>query len=204
MPEVALFPGTQKKNWRRAPGIHCSCMSGSPGFSEELGNYCDTSPCCMTIHYWFTGVNTSTCSLVRSTKPSRVPSVRLESQEWHWRPNNWWQYSTSIQQGRVCMATDRYGKHTCINLPFVFMPCIHFGKAEVAYHHRGLASYVFTWCSCTLQSYILPNISPCYYLQVQVTYINELYRECSGTARTCANNGYQVLLSGFSSAWERG
>jgi len=22
-----------------------------PRFSEELGNYCDTSPCCTTIHY---------------------------------------------------------------------------------------------------------------------------------------------------------
>ena len=34
-----------------APGIHCSRMRDSPGFSGELGSYCDTSPCCMTVHY---------------------------------------------------------------------------------------------------------------------------------------------------------
>ena len=54
---------------------------------------------------------------------------------------------------------------------------------------------VSTWCSCTLQLYILLNISPCY-LQVQPTYL-ELCRECSRTARTCTNNGYHVLLSNF-------
>ena len=77
------------------PDIHCSCMRGSPGYSGELGNYCDTSPCCMTVHYWIMEVVTCsyTCSLVPSTKLCHVPSVRLESQEWHWRTNNWWQYS---------------------------------------------------------------------------------------------------------------
>ena len=76
-------------------------------------------------------------------------------------------------------------------LPFVFVPHIHFGKAEVAFCHCRLAS-----CSCTLQSYILANISPCY-LQVQVTYLDELYGECSRTACACVNSGYQVLLSDF-------
>ena len=36
---------------RRAPGIHCLRMRGSPGFCGELRNYCYTSPCCMTVHY---------------------------------------------------------------------------------------------------------------------------------------------------------
>jgi len=54
------------------------------------------------------------------------------------------------------MATDRYGKYTCMSLTV----CIralhpHFGKAEVADRHCGLASYVSTFCSYTLQSYIL-------------------------------------------------
>ena len=31
-------------------GIHCSHMLGSLDFSRELGNYCDTSPRCTTIH----------------------------------------------------------------------------------------------------------------------------------------------------------
>ena len=34
-------------------------------------------------------------------------------------------------------------------------------------------------------------------LRVQLTYLDELYEECSGTARACANSGYQVLLSYF-------
>ena len=98
---------------------------------------------------------------------------------------------------RVCMATDKYGKYHPWDLPFVFMPHIHFGKAEVAYRNHGLASYVSTWCSCTLQSYILLNIFefPCYYLQVQLKYLDELHGECSGTARRCVNSGKQALLS---------
>ena len=49
----------------------------------------------------------------------------------------------------------------------------HFGKANVADHHCGLASYISTFCSYTLQSYILPIISLCY-MQVQLTYLDEL------------------------------
>ena len=82
-------------------------------------------------------------------------------------------------------------------LPFVFVPRIHFGKAEAAYRHPELASYCSTWCSYPLESYILPNVSPCYYLRVQLTYLDELYEECSGTARACANSGYRVLLPYF-------
>ena len=35
------------------------------------------------------------------------------------------------------------------------------------------------------------------YLSVlfQLTYLNELYRECNGTARACVNSGYQALFS---------
>ena len=78
---LASFPGAQ----RRALGIHCSRMRGSPGFCGELGNYCyTTSPCCTTVHYWNTGdvyiYKTQLCS----TKPCRTPSVRSESQEWCW------------------------------------------------------------------------------------------------------------------------
>ena len=103
---------------------------------------------------------------------------------------------------RTCLYGYRQIRQVCTYefLQFVFMPCIHFGKAEVAYRHRRLASYASTWYSCTLQSYIhiiVPSISPCCYLQVQVTYLNELYRECSGTACACMNNGYQVFLYDF-------
>jgi len=48
------YPHSQalQNGWRGVPGIHCSCMHGSPGFYGELGNYSDTSLCCMTVHYW--------------------------------------------------------------------------------------------------------------------------------------------------------
>jgi len=95
---------------------HYDKLRPVPRHSIIIGNYCDIettviilSPCCTTIHYWIVGVYSSTCSLVRSTKLCRVPSVRLENQEWHW-----WQYSTPMQQGRVCMATDRFSRYTCI------------------------------------------------------------------------------------------
>ena len=73
------------------------CIPGSPCFSGELGNYCDTSPCCKNTHYWITGVVTSWRSSVHSTKPCGVPSVRLEGQE------GW---TTAIQQ--VCHGKDMF------------------------------------------------------------------------------------------------
>ena len=53
-----------------------------------------------------------------------------------------------------------YGKDVFVLLPtgtyvyllFVFVPHIHFGKAEVAYHHHGLVSYSSVQCSYTLES----------------------------------------------------
>ena len=42
--------------------------------------------------------------------------------------------------------------------------------------------------------------SQCYYLQVQVMYLDELYGKCSGTAHSCTNSGYQALLSDFCQA----
>ena len=188
---------------RGGPGIHCSHMHGSPGFSGEHGNYCDTSPCFTTAHYWIMGVITSRSSSVRSTKLYRMPSVRLESQEWHWRTNNSNTARLYSKHVFVWLPTDTAARqvYTYELLPFVFVPRIHFGKAEEAYRYPELASYGSAWCSYSLESYILPNISPCYYLQIQLTYLNELYGEW--TARACVNSGYQVLLSYFSSAWER-
>ena len=60
-------------------------------------------------------------------------------------------------------------------LPFVLVPHIHFEKAEAAYHRHKLS--IVPWCSSTLQSYISPNISLCYYLPVQLMYLDELYAE---------------------------
>ena len=82
----------------------------------------------------------------------------------------------------------------------VFVSRIHFGKQN---SHTN-TSHGSALCSCTLQLYILLTISPCYYLRVQLTYLEELHGQCNGTAHTCVNRGYQVLLSHFSSTWERG
>ena len=105
-----------------------------------------------------------------------------------------------IYTARTCLYGYRqiWQVHMHESYCLYFVPYIHFGKAESAYRHHRHASYGSAWCSCTLQSYILPNISPCYYRQVQLTYLDELYGECSGTARACANSGYRSLI--FSSA----
>jgi len=76
------------------------------------------------------------------------------------------------------MATDRYGKYACMISCNLYL-CLASTLERQKWH------------------IIVPSISPCCYLQVQVMYLDELYRECSGTARTCMNNGYQVLLSDF-------
>ena len=93
-----------------ARGIHCSHTRTSPGFSGEPGNFCDNSLCFTTIHYWITGVGTSRCSSVCSEKPRCVPSIRLESQEWHWRTTT----EDLKWHGCACMATNRWQK----KLPF--------------------------------------------------------------------------------------
>ena len=169
-PVLASFPGARKKFGEECPVSTVHACVAPQVFYGELGNYCDTSLCCITIHYWITGVVTCAHTiiqpslLVHSSKLCHVPSVRLESQEWHWRMNNCWQYSTSIWQGHVCIATDRYSKYTCISLTVCIRASHSFQKAEAAYHHCGHASYIFTWCNCTLQLYIFLNISAYYYL----------------------------------------
>ena len=112
-------------------------------------------------------------------------SQRLESQEWPWRTNNWWQY-TSIQQLRMCLYGYQQTRqvHMYEFLLFVFMPHIHFGKAEMAYCHCGLASYVSTWCSCA-----------------HCTHLDGLYGKCSRSTCACAHNvdtrcSFPILLSG--------
>ena len=60
------------------------------------------------------------------------------------------------------------------------MLCGKFRKAEAAYRHPHTWKL---WPRMMLESYILPNI-------FQLTYVDELYGECNGTARACANSGY--------------
>jgi len=117
-----------------------------------------------------------------------VPSVRLENQEWfEWQTTDG--NTARLQwQGCVCMATDGHGKYTVRVLTICILPSHPLGKVEGAYHHHGLASYRCAWCSCTLELYILQNISPCYYLQVQFTYVEELYTKRNRTAHACANS----------------
>ena len=140
-----------------------------PGFCGELGNYCDTSPCCTTVHdrsrYIYMQLNKAvSCALGKIGKPGMaLKGTQLMAIQ-------------HVYTARTCLYGYQQIQQVHEFFPFAFVPRIHFGKAEVA---SRLASYVPTWCSCTLQSYILPNI-PWYYLQVQVMYHDELYRECSG------------------------
>jgi len=153
--------------------MHC-CFSG------ELGNYCDTSLCCTTVHYtesrnlhpaYFVQQIVS-CALGKGGIPRMAPKDEQLIAIQH-------VYTAKMF---LWLPTDAESTHVCILL-FVFVPHIHFGKEEMAYCHCGLAGYISAWCSCTLQLYILPNISLCY---LQVTYLNELY---SATAHTCVNSG---------------
>jgi len=57
------------------------------------------------------------------------------------------------------MATDGHGKYTVRVLTICILPSHPLGKVEGAYHHHGLASYSCAWSSCTLELYILQNIS---------------------------------------------
>jgi len=151
------FPGAQKeKRIIEEHLVSTVAQRGFLGFWGELGNYCDTNLCCMTVHYWITGVITFQNSPVCSTKLCCVPSVWLESQEWHWRTNNWWQYSMFVWQGRVRMATNGYSRYTC------------------------MSSYRLYLCLAST-------------LERQKWHIGE----CNRTACTCANSGYQALLSNF-------
>ena len=45
------------------------------------------------------------------------------------------------------------------------------------------------WPRMMLESYILPNICPCYF-SLRIS-----YGECNGTTHACVNSGYQALLS---------
>ena len=62
-------------------------------------------------------------------------------------------------------------------LQFVFIPRIHFGKAQ-------LASDGSAWCSCTLESYIIPNTSLCYYCERMTVNDTEKVMELLAHART--------------------
>ena len=75
---------------------------------------------------------------------------------------------------RVCYWIQQI--HTSYDFsPFVFMPGIHFGKAEASYQHHRLGNDGSTWSSCTLQSCILLNILSVVYLRVQLSYLDELH-----------------------------
>ena len=102
--------------------------------------------------------------------------VRLESQ--NGTEGRTTDGNTARFLARMCLYCYRQIQpvHMYKLLLFVFVPCIHF------------------FC----------RFSFIYYLQVQLMYLNELYRECNRTACACASSGYQALLSDFLSVWEQG
>jgi len=61
-------------------------------------------------------------------------------------------YSTSIWQGHVCIATNRYGKYTCMNLTVCIRhPLWKLRQKRHITITELQATYVSTWCSCTLK-----------------------------------------------------
>jgi len=172
-------------------------MRGSPGFSGELGNYCDTSPCCMIIHYWFTRVVTSICSSFNKVVLCALGKVGMALKDKQLMAiQQVYTARTSLVPRRVCMATNRYGKYTCMS-SYRLYSCLVSTLERQKLYIIIVEVQVSAWCSCTLQLYVLLNISPCYYLQVHVMCLDELYRKCSRTAHARANSGYQALLSDF-------
>ena len=178
---------SKKKKRRRAPVIHWSHMCGSPGFWGELGNYCDTSPCYTTVHYWITRVVPSTCSLVHSTKVCHVTSGKVRKPRMACTEGRTTDGSTArlyCKDMFVWLPTDTASRYVWVLL-FVLVPHIHFGKAEVAITITDLQAMFLHGVAAHCNRIFYQNSYLCYYLWVQLTYLNEWYRECSGTARTC-------------------
>ena len=73
----SLVPRRSKKKTEKSTWYPLITHAWLPRFSGELGNFCDTSPCYTTVHYWITRVVTSTCSLVHSTKVCHVSSGKV-------------------------------------------------------------------------------------------------------------------------------
>jgi len=168
-------------------------MCGSPGF---LGNLETTVIWVRGAWPYSTESRESLQSSVRSTKPCRVPSVRLKSQKWHWRTNSWWRYSTFILARTFVWLLMDMASHCYEFLPFASM-----SRASQPLWKGWSGSHDSAQCSCSLLVYFY-RIFLCYYPWVQLTCLDELYREYNGNAHTCASSGYQVLLSDILSTWE--
>ena len=141
-------------------------MHSSPGFGGELGNYYDPSPCCTAIHYWTMGVYKAV-SLLEAKNGTA----------------GWTTDGTFIVE-RTCL----YGYRQPLLWVIIICICgLHPLGSAYCHHRRRLGCHDSAWCSFTLQSHILLNITLCYY---QLTYIEELYGECNGTAHACTNSGY--------------
>jgi len=149
-------------------------MRGSPGF---LGNL-ETTAILVRVAR---PDNTESQKLYSSsTKPCHVPSVRLESQNWCGRTNNWW-HTAHLYSNDVFAWLPKDTASNTIQI----RASLWKGRSGIS---PSQTSYISTWCS-----YCITH-QTCYYLQV---HLNELYTECSETARTCANSGYHTLLSNF-------
>jgi len=167
-----LAPRCSKKR-RGAPGIHQSCMSGSPGFLE-------TTVILIYVARPYT---------TESWEPLQLDIALFVQQSHDMCPGT----VGMALQGKQPMAILHVynGKDVFVwlltdtssplvwGLSFVFLLHIHHCKAEVAYCHHGLGSSA--WCRCPLQFYISLNFSPCY------------YEPASSALRTCISLHYTEI-----------
>ena len=107
------------------------------------------SPCCMIVCHWITRVVT-----------------RNGSEFWEWScilPSLTGQTLTGQTLTQATLNSEKPAS--------VF--CIHFRKEETAQQ----SCYHCTFLCCTLVPVYLPNISPCDYLQTQLTCHNKFYEK---------------------------
>ena len=120
-------------------------MCGSPGFSGNL----ETTVIRVRVAWpSSTESQESLQSSVRSTKPCRVPSVRLESQKWHWRTNSWWRYSTFILARTFVWLLMDTASHCYEFLLFASMRC-----ASQPLRKGWSGGHDSAWCSYSLLVY---------------------------------------------------
>ena len=134
-------------------------MRGSPGFSGELGNYCDTSLCCTTVYYWIMGVVTSTCKAM-SCALGIVGKSRIVLKD------DQLMAIKHVYTARMCLYGYRQirqvpGTHVWV-FPFVFIPHIHFGKAEA------------TYCNCIPYRIFLRAVICKFSIRISMNYMEDI------------------------------
>ena len=163
-----------------------------------LGNLETTvyySPCSMTVHYWITGVITSTGrnkAVLYAFGEVGQPEMVLKDEQLMAIQHVIMERTCLYVQRILQVAMWSYHLYSCLASTLKRQKQ-HITSQTRPSHHRSAR------CSCTLQWHISRNIS-LYYLLVQLTCLNELYGECNRTvhARTVDTRHSSLI---FLSSW---